>query len=279
VTLTRTQVKDLLQKYDINPRKSLGQNFVVEPNTIRQIIELASIEADDFVIEVGPGIGSLTSSLLEVAGHVTAIEVDDALVRVLTDLLRPEDDRFRLVNADVMNLDVNELLAARNESWNLVANLPYNISVPLICDFLERVPVITKMTVMVQREVAERLVAKTGEKAFGLPSLKIQYFAEVKKIADVPPSVFLPKPKVDSSLVQIERREKYVTSANYDVLFELAKRSFSQRRKMLRRSLKETFDLNDFESAGIDPTQRAEDITLEEWAALTNQLIRKQEKI
>ena len=279
MTLTRTQVKDLLQKYDINPRKSLGQNFVVEPNTIRQIIELASIEADDFVIEVGPGIGSLTSSLLEVAGHVTAIEVDDALVRVLTDLLRPEDNRFRLVNADVMNLDVNELLAARNESWNLVANLPYNISVPLICDFLERVPVITKMTVMVQREVAERLVAKTGEKAFGLPSLKIQYFAEVKKIADVPPSVFLPKPKVDSSLVQIERREKYVTSANYDVLFELAKRSFSQRRKMLRRSLKETFDLNDFESAGIDPTRRAEDITLEEWAALTNQLIRKQEKI
>tara|TARA_Y100000741_G_scaffold63767_1_gene45576 strand:+ start:1596 stop:2435 length:840 start_codon:yes stop_codon:yes gene_type:complete len=279
VTLTRTQVKDLLQKYDINPRKSLGQNFVVEPNTIRQIIELASIEADDFVIEVGPGIGSLTSSLLEVAGHVTAIEVDDALVRVLTDLLRPEDNRFRLVNADVMNLDVNELLAARNESWNLVANLPYNISVPLICDFLERVPVITKMTVMVQREVAERLVAKTGEKAFGLPSLKIQYFAEVKKIADVPPSVFLPKPKVDSSLVQIERREKYVTSANYDVLFELAKRSFSQRRKMLRRSLKETFDLNDFESAGIDPTRRAEDITLEEWGALTNQLIRKQEKI
>ncbi len=279
MTLTRTQVKDLLQKYDINPRKSLGQNFVVEPNTIRQIIELASIEADDFVIEVGPGIGSLTSSLLEVAGHVTAIEVDDALVRVLTDLLRPEDNRFRLVNADVMNLDVNELLAARNESWNLVANLPYNISVPLICDFLERVPVITKMTVMVQKEVAERLVAKTGEKAFGLPSLKIQYFAEVKKIADVPPSVFLPKPKVDSSLVQIERREKYVTSANYDVLFELAKRSFSQRRKMLRRSLKETFDLNDFESAGIDPTQRAEDITLEEWGALTNQLIRKQEKI
>ena len=279
MTLTRTQVKDLLQKYDINPRKSLGQNFVVEPNTIRQIIELASIEADDFVIEVGPGIGSLTSSLLEVAGHVTAIEVDDALVRVLTDLLRPEDNRFRLVNADVMNLDVNELLTARNESWNLVANLPYNISVPLICDFLERVPVITKMTVMVQKEVAERLVAKTGEKAFGLPSLKIQYFAEVKKIADVPPSVFLPKPKVDSSLVQIERREKYVTSANYDVLFELAKRSFSQRRKMLRRSLKETFDLNDFESAGIDPTRRAEDITLEEWGALTNQLIRKQEKV
>ena len=279
MTLTRTQVKDLLQKYGISPRKSLGQNFVVEPNTIRQIIELASIKPDDFIIEVGPGIGSLTSSLLEVAGHVTAIEVDDALVRALTDLLQPEDNKFRLINADVMNLDVNELLATRNESWNLVANLPYNISVPVICDFLERVPVITKMTVMVQREVAERLVAKTGEKAFGLPSLKIQYFAEVKKIADVPPSVFLPRPKVDSSLLQIERREKCLIDANYDVLFELAKRSFSQRRKMLRRSLKETFDLNDFESAGIDPTRRAEDITLEEWGELTNQLIRKQDKI
>ena len=279
MTLTRTQAKDLLQKYDISPRKSLGQNFVVEPNTIRQVIELASIKSDDFVIEVGPGIGSLTSSLLEVAGHVTAVEVDRALVEVLKDLLQPEDKKFRLINADVMNLDVNELLVARNQSWNLVANLPYNISVSVICDFLERVPVITKMTVMVQREVAERLVAKTGEKAFGLPSLKIQYFAEVKKIADVPPSVFLPRPKVDSSLLQIERREKCLIDANYDVLFELAKRSFSQRRKMLRRSLKETFDLNDFESAGIDPTRRAEDITLEEWGELTNQLIRKQDKI
>ena len=132
MTLTRTQVKELLQKYDISPRKSLGQNFVVEPNTIRQVIELASIKSDDSVIEVGPGIGSLTSSLLEVAGHVTAVEVDRALVQVLTDLLQPEDKKFRLINADVMNLDVNELLVARNESWNLVANLPYNISVPLI---------------------------------------------------------------------------------------------------------------------------------------------------
>ena len=279
MTLTRTQVKELLQKYDISPRKSLGQNFVVEPNTIRQVIELASIKSDDSVIEVGPGIGSLTSSLLEVAGHVTAVEVDRALVQVLTDLLQPEDKKFRLINADVMNLDVNELLVARNESWNLVANLPYNISVPLICDFLERVPVITKMTVMVQREVAERLVAKTGEKAFGLPSLKVQYFADAKKIADVPPSVFLPKPKVESSLVQIKRREKCAVSANHELLFELAKRAFNQRRKMLRRSLKDIFDLNDFESAGIDSTGRAEDMTLEEWGSLTDQLVRKREKI
>ena len=279
MTLPRTQAKDLLQKYDISPRKSLGQNFVVEPNTIRQVIELASIKSDDFVIEVGPGIGSLTSSLLEVAGHVTAVEVDRALVEVLKDLLQPEDKKFRLINADVMNLDVNELLVARNQSWNLVANLPYNISVPLICDFLERVPVITKMTVMVQREVAERLVAKAGEKAFGLPSLKVQYFAEVKKIADIPSSVFLPKPKVESSLVQIKRREKYEVSANYELLFELVKRSFNQRRKMLRRSLKDIFDSNDFEFAGIDPTDRAEDITLEEWGLLTDQLGRKREKI
>ena len=279
MTLTRTQAKDLLQKYDISPRKSLGQNFVVEPNTIRQVIELASIKSDDSVIEVGPGIGSLTSSLLEVAGHVTAVEVDRALVEVLKDLLQPEDKKFRLINADVMNLDVNELLVARNQSWNLVANLPYNISVPLICDFLERVPVITKMTVMVQREVAERLVAKTGEKAFGLPSLKVQYFAEAKKIADIPSSVFLPKPKVESSLVQIKRREKYAVSANYELLFELVKRSFNQRRKMLRRSLKDIFDSNDFEFAGIDPMDRAEDITLEEWGLLTDQLVRKREKI
>ena len=278
MTLTRTQAMDLLHKYGISPRKSLGQNFVIEPNTIRQVIELSSIKPSDFIIEIGPGIGSLTLSLLEVAGHVTAVEIDSALVEILEDSLEPEDKKFRLIHADVMDLDLNELLIARNETWKLVANLPYNISVPLICDFLERVPEITKMTVMVQREVAERLVAKPGEKAFGLPSLKVQYFAEVKKIADVPSSVFLPKPKVESSLLQIKRLEKHSISTNPELLFELAKQAFNQRRKMLRRSLKDIFELNDFESVGIDPTSRAEDITLEEWISLTEKFVRKREK-
>ena len=278
MTLTRTQAMDLLHKYGISPRKSLGQNFVVEPNTIRQVIELSSIKPSDFIIEIGPGIGSLTLSLLEVAGHVTAVEIDSALVEILEDSLEPEDKKFRLIHADVMDLDLNELLIARNETWKLVANLPYNISVPLICDFLERVPAITKMTVMVQREVAERLVAKPGEKAFGLPSLKVQYFAEVKKITDVPSSVFLPKPKVESSLLQIKRLEKHSISTNPELLFELAKQAFNQRRKMLRRSLKDIFELNDFESVGIDPTSRAEDITLEEWISLTEKFVRKREK-
>ena len=278
MTLTRTQAMDLLHKYGISPRKFLGQNFVIEPNTIRQVIELSSIKPSDFIIEIGPGIGSLTLSLLEVARHVTAVEIDSALVELLEDSLEPEDKKFRLIHADVMDLDLNELLIARNETWNLVANLPYNISVPLICDLLERVPAITKMTVMVQREVAERLVAKPGEKAFGLPSLKVQYFAEVKKIADVPSSVFLPKPKVESSLLQIKRLEKHSISTNPELLFELAKQAFNQRRKMLRRSLKDIFELNDFESVGIDPTSRAEDITLEEWISLTEKFVRKREK-
>ena len=131
---------------------------------------------------------------------------------------------------------------------------------------------------MYKRQVAERLVAKPGEKAFGLPSLKVQYFAEVKKIADVPSSVFLPKPKVESSLLQIKRLEKHSISSNPELLFELAKQAFNQRRKMLRRSLKDIFELNDFESVGIDPTSRAEDITLEEWISLTEKFVRKREK-
>ena len=279
MSLTRTEVKNLLLKYEIHPKKSLGQNFVVEPNTIRQIIKLADLGPEDFVLEVGSGLGSLTLALLESCEHVTAIEIDDVLVNILKETTGNQTgNKLRIIHADVMELDLQQMLEEKNSQWNLVANLPYNIAVPMICDFLENVSAISKMTVMVQREVAERMVAKVGEKAYGLPSVKIEYFAEAKIIADIPPTVFMPKPRVESSIVQIARHGNPMVSENYEVLFSLIKSAFRHRRKMLRSSLKGILSTDDFDLTGIDPTNRAENITLKEWELFTKQIISRGHK-
>jgi 16S rRNA (adenine1518-N6/adenine1519-N6)-dimethyltransferase len=279
VSLTRTEVKNLLLKYEIHPKKSLGQNFVVEPNTIRQIIKLADLDPEDFVLEVGSGLGSLTLALLESCKHVTAIEVDDVLVNILKETTGNQaENKLRIIHADVMKLDLQQVLEQKNSQWNLVANLPYNIAVPMICDFLESTSLISKMTVMVQREVAERMVAKVGEKAYGLPSVKIEYFAEAKIIADIPPTVFLPKPRVESSIVQIVRRKNTMISENYEVLFSLIKSAFRHRRKMLRSSLKGILSTDDFALTEIDPTKRAENLALKEWELLAKQIVSRGHK-
>ncbi len=279
MSLTRTEVKNLLLKYEIHPKKSLGQNFVVEPNTIRQIIKLADLGPADFVIEVGPGLGSLTLALLESCEHVTAVEVDDVLVKILKETTGDQTgNKLRIIHADVMTLDLKQVLEERSNHWNLVANLPYNIAVPMICDFLEKAPLISKMTVMVQREVAERMIAKVGDKAYGLPSVKIEYFAEAKIIADIPPTVFIPKPRVESSIVQIVRRDNPIISEDYEILFSLIKSAFRHRRKMLRSSLKGILSTDDFTATEIDPTKRAENLTLKEWELLTKQIVSRGHK-
>lgn len=269
----------MLLKYEIHPKKSLGQNFVVEPNTIRQIIKLADLGPADFVIEVGPGLGSLTLALLESCEHVTAVEVDDVLVKILKEVTGEQiENKLRIIHADVMTLDLKQVLEERSNHWNLVANLPYNIAVPMICDFLEKAPLISKMTVMVQREVAERMIAKVGDKAYGLPSVKIEYFAEAKIIADIPPTVFIPKPRVESSIVQIVRRDNPIISEDYEILFSLIKSAFRHRRKMLRSSLKGILSTDDFTATEIDPTKRAENLTLKEWELLTKQIVSRGHK-
>jgi len=276
VSLTRTEVKNLLLKHDIHPKKSLGQNFVVEPNTIRQIVKLANLDPGDFVLEIGAGLGSLTLALLESCEHVTAVEVDDVLVKILKETTgKRTENKFRIIHDDVMELDLKQILEERNNRWNLVANLPYNIAVPMICDFLEKVPLISKMTVMVQREVAERMVAKVGDKEYGLPSVKIEYFAVAKILAGVPPTVFMPKPRVESSIVQIVRHEKPMISEDFEILFGLIKSAFGHRRKMLRSSLKGILNADDFDATGIDPTDRAENLKLEQWELLTKQIVSK----
>jgi 16S rRNA (adenine1518-N6/adenine1519-N6)-dimethyltransferase len=272
VTLTRTQVRSLLDRHGISPKRSLGQNFVVEPNTVRRIVELAEVGAGDRVVEIGPGVGSLTLALLEEGACVTAVEVDDVLVGVLAEVTGGySSDQVRIVHADAMETDWNALLGGA--PWVLVANLPYNISVPLICDLLDDVPAIGEMVVMVQREVADRLVAGPGDDAYGLPSVKVAYHADARLLGRVPPSVFLPRPRVDSALVGLRRRSEPATEVDREVLFGVVRAGFGQRRKMLRRSLRDLLDEAAIAESGVDPMARAEELGLDQWAALASRVV------
>jgi|TARA_B100001971_G_scaffold198627_1_gene208463 16S rRNA (adenine1518-N6/adenine1519-N6)-dimethyltransferase len=272
VTLTRTQVRSLLDRHGISPKRSLGQNFVVEPNTVRRIAELAEVGEGDRVVEIGPGVGSLTLALLEAGASVVAIEVDDVLVDVLAEVTAAhQPDRIRIVHGDAMDTDWDDLLGAG--PWKLVANLPYNISVPLICDLLDGVPAIGEMVVMVQREVADRLVAGPGDDAYGLPSVKVAYHAEARVLGRVPPSVFLPRPRVDSALVGLRRLSEPATDVDREVLFQVVRAGFGQRRKMLRRSLRGILDEAAIVGSGVDPTARAEELGLDQWASMASRVV------
>ena len=272
MTLTRTQVRSLLDRHGISPKRSLGQNFVVEPNTVRRIVELAEVGAGDRVVEIGPGVGSLTLALLEEGASVTAVEVDDVLVGVLAEVTGGySSDRVRIVHADAMETDWNTLLGGA--PWALVANLPYNISVPLICDLLDDVPAIGEMVVMVQREVADRLVAGPGDDAYGLPSVKVAYHADARLLGRVPPSVFLPRPRVDSALVGLRRLSEPATEVDREVLFGVVRAGFGQRRKMLRRSLRDLLDEAAIAESGVDPMARAEELGLDQWASLASRVV------
>ena len=272
MTLTRTEVRSILDRHGLRPKRSLGQNFVVEPNTVRRIVELAGVGPGDQVVEVGPGVGSLTLALLEAGASVTAVEVDDALVGALEEVVsRSPYTDLRIVCGDALTVDWGRLLGDRAGSWHLVANLPYNISVPLVCDLLDGAEAIDRMLVMVQREVAARLVARTGDAAYGLPSVKVSYHAEARTVGRVPASVFLPRPRVESALVEIVRRPAPLVDVNPQVLFGVVRAGFGQRRKMLRRSLRNLIDEEGLIVAGVDPTARAEDLGLDDWAAVATQ--------
>jgi 16S rRNA (adenine1518-N6/adenine1519-N6)-dimethyltransferase len=265
VTLTRTEARGLLDRFGIRPKRSLGQNFVVEPNTVRRIAELAGVGLGDRVVEVGPGLGALTLALLETGAEVTAVEIDDVLVEVLEEVAG-DHGSLRIVHADAMGVDWESLLGAG--PWTLVANLPYNVSVPLVCDLLDDVPAIVRLVVMVQLEVADRLVASPGDDAYGLPSVKVAYHAEARKVGRVPPSVFLPRPRVDSALVDVVRRPEPLVAADPELLFRLVRAGFAHRRKMLRGALRGIVDEAGLVAAGVDPTLRAEDLDLAQWAAI-----------
>jgi 16S rRNA (adenine1518-N6/adenine1519-N6)-dimethyltransferase len=273
MALTRRQVRDLLAEHGLSPSRALGQNFVADPNTVRRIARLAGVGPGDRVVEVGPGLGSLTVALAETGAEVTAVELDRHLLPVLRSVVEPLG--VRVVEGDAMTLDWNEVLGgavagAGGVRWALVANLPYNVATPLVLDLLDRVPTIDRMLVMVQREVGERLAAAPGSKAYGIPSIKVAYRAQAEVVGRVPPTVFLPQPRVDSALVRLRRLPEPPVDVDPDRLFRLVEAGFGQRRKMLRRSLASLVDPSVFDRAGVRPDARAEELSLEDWARLAN---------
>ena len=269
MTIGRTQAAAQLDARGLAPRRSLGQNFVVDANTVRRIARLADIGPGHHVVEVGAGLGSLTRALAETGATVIAVEIDDHLIPILRENTEGLDN-VRVIHADAMSLDWDALLDGA-ASWTLVANLPYNVATPLIADLLDGVPRITSMLVMVQKEVGERLVASPRSAAYGAVSVKVAYWATGSIVGLVPPSVFLPRPNVESALVRIVRRASPAVDndVDRDHLFALVRAGFGQRRKMLRRSLAAVVtDPAAFERAGIDPTMRAEELDVEAWGRL-----------
>jgi 16S rRNA (adenine1518-N6/adenine1519-N6)-dimethyltransferase len=264
VTLTRAQVAELLARIDRRPSRALGQNFVVDPNTVRRIARLAGVGPGDQVVEIGAGLGSLTLALAETGASVTAVEIDRHLVPLLRETVEPAG--VRVVEGDAMRLDWPALLG--DGRWVLVANLPYNVATPLVADLLDQVPAIERMLVMVQKEVGERLAAGVGDDAYGAVSVKVAYWATAKIAGLVPPTVFLPKPNVDSALVAITRRPAPATDAPPGRMFELVRAGFGQRRKMLRRSLAGLVDAEVFACAGVAPEARAEELDVAAWGRL-----------
>ncbi|HEV2758160.1 MAG TPA: 16S rRNA (adenine(1518)-N(6)/adenine(1519)-N(6))-dimethyltransferase RsmA [Acidimicrobiales bacterium] len=266
MTLSGADVRRLLDQHGLAPSRARGQNFVVDPNTVRRIARLAEVGPDDHVVEIGAGLGSLTLALAETGASVTAIEIDSRLVPALRSVVEPAG--VTVVEGDALRLDWDALLG--DGTWVLVANLPYNVATPLVADLLDGVPTIRRMLVMVQREVGERLAAGPGDEAYGAVSVKIAYWATAKVVGRVPPTVFHPVPKVESALVRIVRRPEPSVGPQVDPawLFELVRTGFGQRRKMLRRSLVSLVPAEAFVAAGIRPEARAEELSVGDWGRL-----------
>ena len=256
------QVRELAQRLDLRPTKALGQNFVIDPNTVRRIVRAAEVGPDDIVLEVGPGLGSLTLGLLPEVASVVAVEVDERLAGMLPDTAAayaPQHAaRLTVVHGDA--LLVRDLPGPPTA---LVANLPYNVAVPVLLHLLETVPTVRRVLVMVQSEVADRLVAGPGSKVYGVPSVKASWYADARRAGAVGRAVFWPAPNVDSGLVALDRRDPPATSASREQVFAVVDAAFAQRRKTLRAALAgwagsplQSEEI--LRAAGVDPRLRGE---------------------
>jgi 16S rRNA (adenine1518-N6/adenine1519-N6)-dimethyltransferase len=251
MTHSRAAIHELLATHGLAPSRALGQNFVADANTVRRIARLAGVGPGDRVLEIGAGLGSLTLALAETGATIVAVEIDRHVVPVLRDVAEPAG--VTVVEGDARTLDWDGVLGADARGWKVVANLPYNVATSLVLDLLEGVPAIESLLVMVQLEVGERLAAGPGDPAYGIPSVKRAWFATAKVVGRVPPTVFIPQPRVDSALVEIRRHAVPPVTGDRDRVFALIDAGFGQRRKMLRRSL----------AAVV-----AEELSLEDWARL-----------
>jgi 16S rRNA (adenine1518-N6/adenine1519-N6)-dimethyltransferase len=268
--LTPAGIRSLLSEHGLRPSRALGQHFLADPNTARRVARLSGVGPGDRVLEIGPGLGSLTLALLESGARVVALEMDRHLAPVLEHVLSEADGDARVVFEDALHTDYRALLG--DGSWRCVSNLPYNVATPVVMTLLEHAPMVETILVMVQREVGERLAASEGSRAYGAVSVKLAYFATARVVGAVPPTVFVPKPKVESVLVELVRRDTpSVDVPSRDELFALVQAGFAHRRKMLRQSMRgalgeEAVDV--LTRAGIDPEARAETLALDDWARL-----------
>ncbi|GAB2598416.1 16S rRNA (adenine(1518)-N(6)/adenine(1519)-N(6)) -dimethyltransferase RsmA [Streptomyces capparidis] len=271
--LTPADVRELAAALGVRPTKQLGQNFVIDANTVRRIVRTAGVRPDDVVVEVGPGLGSLTLALLEAADRVVAVEIDPALARALPTTvaarLPGRADRFTLVHQDALR--VAELPGPPPTA--MVANLPYNVAVPVLLHMLQTFPGIERTLVMVQAEVADRLAAAPGSKVYGVPSVKAAWYAEVRRAGAIGRTVFWPAPNVDSGLVSLVRRTPPRTGATREEVFAVVDAAFAQRRKTLRAALANWAGSaaaaeSALVAAGIPPQARGESLTVAEFARL-----------
>jgi 16S rRNA (adenine1518-N6/adenine1519-N6)-dimethyltransferase len=270
--LTPTEIRELASKLDLKPTKKLGQNFVTDQNTVEKIVRTSKVSKDSVVLEVGPGLGSLTLALLATGAKVFAVEIDQRLAELLPITAKAKGfsgDQLEVINKDALEITTNDI---KNPNI-LVANLPYNVSVPVIIHILETFPTIENYLVMVQSEVADRLAASPGSRTYGSPSVKLQWYGEVSKAGSVSRSVFWPVPNVDSDLVQITRKKDVDQSIRKE-LFAVVDAAFSQRRKMLRSALSSMCAGSEkaseiLESAQIDPQLRGEALNVDDYVRLT----------
>ena len=271
---------EVLQKYGFVFQKRFGQNFLIDTHVLDRIIEASEITKDDFVLEIGPGIGTMTQYLAEAAREVTAVEIDDALIPILKDTLK-EWDNVTVLHGDILKTDIRKIADEKNQGRpiKVVANLPYYITTPIIMGLFESHVPVDSITVMVQKEVADRMQTGPGSKDYGALSLAVQYYAEPKIVANVPPNCFMPRPKVGSAVIRLTRHQNPpVTTLDEKLMFRLIRASFNQRRKTLSNSLKNSQELpyskEEIETAitecGLPLNIRGEALTLEQFARLSD---------
>ena len=271
---------EVLQKYGFVFQKRFGQNFLIDTHVLDKIIAASEITKDDFVLEIGPGIGTMTQYLADAAREVTAVEIDDALIPILQDTLK-EWDNVSVIHGDILKTDINKIAEEKNQGKpiKVVANLPYYITTPIIMGLFESHVPVESITVMVQKEVADRMQTGPGSKDYGALSLAVQYYAKPEIVANVPPNCFMPRPKVGSAVIQLVRYEEPpVQVDNEKLMFRLIRASFNQRRKTLVNGLKNSQELDfskeEIEKAmaetGIPVNVRGEALTLAEFADLAN---------
>lgn len=271
---------EILQKYRFNFQKKFGQNFLIDTHVLDKIIRAADITKDDFVLEIGPGIGTMTQYLACAAREVAAVEIDKNLIPILEDTLQ-DYDNVTVINDDILKVDIAKLAREKNggNPIKVVANLPYYITTPIIMGLFEKHVPLDSITVMVQKEVADRMQVGPGTKDYGALSLAVQYYAEPYIVANVPPNCFMPRPSVGSAVIRLTRHAKPpVQVKNEKLMFAIIRASFNQRRKTLANGLKNSLELEfskeqiaeAIESLGKGPNIRGEALTLEEFATLSN---------